>query len=296
MDMTDRKRGLNPGNGTVPPEDTGALRVGELPELHMLALEDVVLHEDPDMERVTRLVDRFSADGVLKNPPVVGRSSGHRPIVLDGANRVTALRKLDYSHVLVQVLDLSDPGLQLESWHHAVEHVQAEELLTRAAAVGGVTLVEGEKPHISDPSVLARMRFPGRDTVTLRGAADLLERVRQLHEITRVYHRFSNFDRVSYSGMEHLVRNYRDFTALVSFRRFTIPDLQAITASQRTVPSGITRILLPKRALRFNLQLEILRAGLSLEEKEVWLQQTIREKVVDKAIRFYREPTFFFDE
>jgi len=256
----------------------------------------VVLHEDPDMERVARLVDRFSADGVLKNPPVVGRSPGHRPIVLDGANRVTALRRLGYSHVLVQVLDLFDPALQLESWHHAVEHVPADDLLVHASSVPGVKAEEGEEPQISHPSVLARLRFPNRPSVTLTGSESLVDRVEQLQQFTRVYHRFSSFDRVSYSGMEHLLRNYRSFTSLISFRRFTLRDLQAVTGNDRTVPSGITRILLPKRALRFNLQLEMLRAGLSLDEKEAWLQQTIQEKVADKAIRFYREPTFFFDE
>lgn len=287
---------MDPRNGVTPPEDTNALRVGELPELHILALDDVVLHEDPDMERVTRLVDRFSADGVLKNPPVVGRSSGHRPIVLDGANRITSLRMLHYTHVLVQELDLFDPGLQLESWHHAVEHVPADGLLARAASVQGVTLVEGEEPHISHPSVLARFRSPGGRSVTMVGSEELLDRVKQLHQITQIYHRFSSFDRVSYTGMDHLVRNYRSLTGLISFRRFTPGDLQAITGQGERVPSGITRVLLPKRALRFNLHLEILRAGLPLEEKEAWLQQTIKEKIADKAIRFYREPTFFFDE
>ena len=96
--------------------------------------------------------------------------------------------------------------------------------------------------------------------------------------------------------MEHLVRNYRHFTGLLSFRRFALEDLQTITDQEERVPSGITRVLLPKRALRFNLQLELLRAGLPLEEKERWLQQAIKEKVAEKSIRFYREPTFFFDE
>lgn len=283
-------------NGAPSPEDSGALRVGELPELHMVALDEIVLHEDPDMERVTRLVDRFSADGVLKNPPVVGRSDGHRHIVLDGANRITALRRLGYAHVLVQELDLLDPGLQLESWHHAIESISMEELLSHAGGVEGVSLAEGEEPHISHPSALARFRFPNGGSVTLVGGSKLMERVRQLHEITRIYHRFSNFDRVSYSGMEHLIRNYRHFTGLLSFRRFSLEELRTVTDHDGRVPSGVTRILLPKRALRFNLQLELLRAGLSLEEKERWLQQTIREKVAEKSIRFYREPTFFFDE
>jgi hypothetical protein len=277
-------------------EKNNNLKIGELPELHIVGLNDVVLHEDPDMERVARLVDRFSADGILKNPPVAGRSKGHRRIILDGANRVTALRKLGYSHVLVQELDLFDPGLALGTWHHAIERLDADDLLNHAAGIPGVTLTEEEgDPTIQTPD-LARFHFPGGRIVSLDGADGLDERVIQLHKLTKAYHRFAYFDRVSYTNLEDLVRNYRNFTALLMFRPFTLEDLQQLTHWDRRVPSGVTRILLPKRALRFNLQLEMLRAGLSVEEKEEWLQQTILEKVGDKSIRFYREPTFFFDE
>ncbi len=280
-----------------PKEDVnGELKIGELPELHIVGLDDVVLHEDPDMERVARLVDRFSADGVLKNPPVVGRSKGHRRIVLDGANRVTALRKLGYSHVLVQELDLFDPALTLGSWHHAIERFSAEELLEHAASIPGVTMQEEEAKPVDSVPGLARFHFPPRRVVSLQGGEGLDERVNQLHQLTQVYHRFSHFDRVSYTNMDDLIRNYRNLTALLSFKPFTVDDLQNLTHWDRRVPSGVTRMLLPKRALRFNLQLEMLRAGLSVEEKESWLQQTILEKVADKSIRFYREPTFFFDE
>ncbi|MFH1764221.1 MAG: hypothetical protein ABIF09_08525 [Gemmatimonadota bacterium] len=277
-------------------DKNGNLKIGELPELHIVGLDDIVLHEDPDMERVARLVDRFSADGILKNPPVVGRSKGHRRIVLDGANRVTALRKLGYPHVLVQELDLFHPGLALGTWHHAIERLSAEDLLEHAASIPGVTIVEEETGRIDILPVLARFHFRSGRVVSLQGAKGLDESVIQLHSLTRVYHRFALFDRVSYTNMEDLVRNYRNFTALISFKPFTLEDLQELTHWDRRVPSGVTRVLLPKRALRFNIQLEMLRAGLSLEEKESWLQQTILEKVEDKAIRFYREPTFFFDE
>lgn len=280
----------------IPEGEDGPLKVGELPELHMAALDEVVLHEDPDMERVARLVERFSADGILKNPPVVGRSRGYRPIVLDGANRITALRKLRYPHVLVQALDLHDPDLVLDRWHHAIEHLAPEQLLEHAASVEGVGLREGRDAPPHTDSGLARFRFGDGRVVTLNGGESLMERVEQLHAITSAYHRFAYFDRVSYTNMEDLARNYRHFTALVSFRPFSRQDLLDVTARDRRVPSGVTRVLLPKRALRFNLQLEVLRSDLSLEDKEAWLQQAIREKVADKAIRFYREPTFFFDE
>lgn len=276
-------------------EQNGNLKIGELPELHMVSLDDVVLHEDPDMERVARLVDRFSAEGILKNPPVVGRSPGRRRIVLDGANRITALRKMGYLHVLVQELDLSDPGLSLDTWHHAIEHLGAQELLDNAGSVAGTRLEETAQPPETEPG-LARFHFRDGRVVTVHGADDLERRVAQLHQLTRVYHRFAHFDRVSYTDLNDLTRHYPDFTALLVFRPFTLDDLQQLTQRDGRVPSGVTRILLPKRALRFNLQLEMLRAGLSVEQKEEWLQQTILEKVAGKAIRFYREPTFFFDE
>jgi hypothetical protein len=277
-------------------ERNGALKIGELPDLHVVALDDVILHEDPDAERVARLLERFAADGVLRNPPVVGRLNGARRIVLDGANRVTALRQLDCRHVLVQEIDLFDPELVLDSWHHVVEHLSPEKLVAHARSVPGVTVEPDDEGSTNGLSTLARLRCSHGSFEARSASATLTERVSQLHGITRAHHSLAYFDRVSYTDLAHLQRHYRDFTALITYPLFTPDDLVEITTQDRRLPSGITRVLLPKRALRFNLQLQVLQTGLSTEEKEAWLQQTIRQKVADKAIRFYREPTFFFDE
>jgi len=280
----------------LPEERNGALKIGELPELHMVALDDVVLHEDPDAERVARLLDRFAADGVLRNPPVVGRLDGHRRVVLDGANRVTALRQLDCRHVLVQEIDLFDRKLVLDSWHHVIEHLSPERLLAHARSVPEVMVEKHEPPAQDGVATLAQFRFAQETWEARSRSHDLAERVSQLHDLTRAHHSLAYSDRVSYTDLAHLQRHYRDFTALVTYPLFTCEDLVEITRQDRRLPSGITRVLLPKRALRFNLQVQVLQTGLSVEEKEAWLQQTIRQKVADKAIRFYREPTFVFDE
>ncbi len=276
-----------------------ALKIGELPRLHIVAIEDVILHEDPDIERVARLVERFSADGILKNPPVVASTNSNgKHIVLDGANRLTALKKIGLSHVLVQEIGLKDDGLKIDCWHHAIEHLGMEEILIHAEQTDGVKVVPGGGEEGSElvPDLLCRVAFADGETVVLKGSVILLERIAQLQNFTHVYQKFAYLDRVSYTNLDDLRRNYRHFTALISFGRFTKDDLIALTNAEVRVPSGITRVLLPKRALRFNLQLEMLSASLSLEEKEEWLQENIREKVNDKSIRFYREPTFFFDE
>lgn len=290
-----------------------ALKIGELPHLHIVAIEDVILHEDPDIERVARLVERLSADGILKNPLVVASTNNDgRRIVLDGANRLTALIKLGLPHVLVQDINLNDEDLTIDCWHHAIEHLSKEEILAHAEQTDGVEVVaervvedaqegdveDGEAGGVegASPDFLCRVAFADGETIVLKGSETLLERIEQLQQFTHVYHKFAYLDRVSYTNLDDLRRNYRHFTALISFGRFSKDDLITLTNAEVRIPSGITRVLLPKRALRFNLQLEMLSASLSLEEKEEWLKESIREKINDKSIRFYREPTFFFDE
>jgi|YelNatPaOPRAMG01_1025707.scaffolds.fasta_scaffold00001_217 hypothetical protein len=277
-------------------ENHDELKIGELPQLQIVEIDEVLFHEEPDIERVARLVEKFGADGVLRNPPVVAkRSDSSKRILLDGANRITALRKLDFQHVLVQEIDLEDRGLVLDRWHHAVEYLSRDELLAHALTVPGVSLADTET--VADhPGFLCRLRFADETEVALVGAADLFSKVEQLRAFVRFYHRFEYMDRVSYTDLEHLKRNYRNFSALVSFPRFGKGDLVSLTEAGVLLPSGITRVLLPKRALRFNLHLDILRAKLSVEEKNLWLRETIQQKIQDKCIRFYREPTFFFDE
>ena len=278
-------------------EKNGQLKIGELPELQIVSMDGVVLHEDPDNERVAQLIERISADGVLKNPPVVARANNaDNMIVLDGANRITSLQNMGIPHVLVQIVDLLDTSLTIECWHHAVEYLTSEMLLAEIESIGGVTIGEGSHLDREDTSVLCRLIFTEGEHLLLRGSSDLIESVRQLQAFTSTYHRFAYFDRVSYTNIDHLRRNYRNFTTLVSFRGYTKDDLQTITSRGVRIPSGITRVLLPKRALRFNLRLDTLRSGLTLEEKQVWLKETIRSRVAEKSIRFYREPTFMFDE
>jgi len=281
----------------MPEEQNGQLKIGELPEIEIVALDELVLHENPDTERVAQLIERFSADGVLKNPPVVARENGSdRLVVLDGANRITALQKSGIPHVLVQIVDMADGGLSIDSWHHAVEYLTTDMLLAEIDRSGDLTVEEGSRFDRDDTSVLCRLIFTDGRHLLLKGSADLLEGVGQLKTFTDSYHRFAYFDRVSYTDIEHLRRNYRNFTTLVSFPGYSKDDLLRITRAGVRVPSGITRVLLPKRALRFNLRLDTLRSQLTLQEKQVWLKETIRSKVAEKSIRFYREPTFMFDE
>ena len=270
--------------------------VGELPELHIVPLNDLLLHEHPDRDRVARLVDRLATHGKLKHPLVAARGRHGRLLLLDGANRWTALGKLNCSHALVQVIDMFHPALVLDTWHHAVEHIDPDEFMSRVVAISGVFRHNDGKTRGNGRATIAQVRFADGSGTILSGAADIHERVNQLHGLTRAYHGSAGVDRVSYTNMDHLREHYEGFAMLLSFPAFTMQQLLELTERDVRLPSGVTRVLLPKRALLFNLSLDVLRAEHDGGDRDAWLQHEIRDKVAGQSIRFYREPTFFFDE
>ncbi len=62
------------------------------------------------------------------------------------------------------------------------------------------------------------------------------------------------------------------------------------------VPTGITRHVIPNRALYINIPLSVLGADWSLERKREWLRQWLMEQMAADAIRYYPESTFLFGQ
>jgi len=88
------------------------------PHLRIVPTARLLLHEECDPERVERLGRLLGADGMLRNPPIAAPLEDGTYVVLDGANRVTALRHLGVPDQVVQVVDYDDPGVQLDTWAH----------------------------------------------------------------------------------------------------------------------------------------------------------------------------------
>ncbi len=68
------------------------------------------------------LAARVQESGVLRNPPVATplRDGNQCFMARDGANRITALRKLNCPHVVVQVVKPDDQGLKLFNWNKVI--------------------------------------------------------------------------------------------------------------------------------------------------------------------------------
>jgi hypothetical protein len=281
------------------------LAIGELPILAVVPLEQLVFHEEPDEERLITLVNRLGTEGILKNPPIVARFGNNgKYVILDGANRVTALNKLGFKNLVVQLVDFDDPLLGLYCWNHAVEKLDLAYFSRRIKRMSNVEIVPGPDQSIVESGVpesqgnhyICHLTSPAGRTISVTSESDLIDQVCQLIEITSLYLSTPMYDRVSYNNLHHLKHNYPDFCTLLTFRHFSKNDFLKIVGNDLRLPAGVTRVFLPKRALGLNIPLEFLKSGLTLEEQNHWLDEMIFRKVREKSIRFYREPTFIFDE
>lgn len=275
---------------------------GGFPDLRIIELDDLLFHEEVDLDRVARLLDRLSADGILKNPPIVASLDGSdRYLLLDGANRVSALQNLEIPHLLVQVEPFGNPSLEVRHWNHVVRDIEARELVARAPELSGVTTRAGslDDGASEEPGYLASITTNDEHERTLHlfGGEELEGRVRSLRDIVDVYYRGeARMDRVNHADVEALRRHHPHFGALVSFADLPKSEVRAVAEAGRRLPSGVTRILVPRRVLGFNLRLPLLKSSLPLEEKRRWLADEIQHKVAEHKVRYYQEPTFVFDD
>lgn len=281
---------------TTTPQDPPAL-----PDLRIVPVADLLLHEQHDVHRSGPLAHRLQADGVLRNPPIVAAINGDpRFVVLDGANRVTAFAALALPHIVVQVVDYDDADLVLGSWHHLVCGIGRAGFAGRLERLPGLIVEPAALLHaraqLARREAIAFIVYPGPDICTVRVDGTLHERAARLNDMVDVYRSDGRIFRVDTDSLDGLLPQHDDVTALIVFARHAPAEIVELARIGARLPAGITRHVIPRRALRVNLPLALLCEPKSLADKNAALDDWMKHKVGAKQVRFYRESTFVFDE
>jgi hypothetical protein len=276
----------------------------ETPDLRIVPIDRLVEHEYNDEQRTAPLARRLQAEGLLKNPPIVAPlEDGDDPryVVLDGANRTTALQTLGYPHCLVQIVDYEDPPVTLSTWHHVVTGIGLEDYVSAIHAIDGMEM---------EPMALlnARAGLARRDLLAYTICADgrvyaarclahtLHEKNNVLNAMVDTYKERGRLYRAATDHLSEAQRLYPDLTGLVMFPRYEAAEVITLARDGELLPTGLTRHLIQGRALRTNYPLAELSATDSLQAKNERLQAWMRRKLSSKEIRFYGEATYIFDE
>jgi hypothetical protein len=274
-----------------------------MPDLRFVPVESLVPHEQHDEQRSGPLVRKLRDQAVMRNPPIVAALSHDDPrfVVLDGANRATAARAAGLPHVVVQVVRYEDPGVRLTTWHHALIGLPVPELERTLAGIEGLECAAADLRHAH--AVLARREAiafiaHGTDSaITLSGGGDLHRRNAVLNAVVDAYRQRVRIHRVASDSLVEAQAEHPEVTALVVFPHFEPAEVLELATSGARLPAGITRHVVAWRALRLNVPLDKLAdSDRTVEEKNRWLDEWLREKVLQRQVRFYQEPTVLFDE
>lgn len=273
-----------------------AVEIETILPLRVVDLDRVMCHENVDPKRVASLAERIEAEGILRSPPVVIEIED-KYMVLDGASRTMAFKKLGFEHIIVQVTSL-EAGLELHAWNHVIRDVEVSELLE----------LLDESPHVTlaaeDAEKAAEVMFAygglcylqavdGRAYVVY--AAPSVNRFDAMNELTNAYISISRVDRTLSDDIITLQHEFQKMAALVVFPEYSV--VQVIQATKgRYFPAGITRFLIPGRVLRLNADLDVLKSSRSLWEKNRWLHELLVDKQAQGTIRYYHEPVYLLDD
>jgi hypothetical protein len=277
--------------------------IPDLPRLEFLPIDSIIFHEHHDEQRTGPLIDRIRESGLFRNPPIVAPLNDNtgRYMVLDGANRIAALREMGFPDVLVQITQPGDAGLELENWNHVIWELDSKELFGGVRDIPGIDLVPGEgediQPDLMGDCGLALLQLPSGITFSACTAAEeLVRRVALLNAIVDSYRRRATLDRTSFRHIRYLVGKYPNLSGMVVFPNFLIEDVLRLAGSGFLLPSGITRFTVSPRALHINYPLYELAADRPLAEKNAALQDWVQQRLASKGIRYYAEATFLYDE
>lgn len=275
----------------------------DLPHLQIVATAGLHPHEHPDQQRAEPLKRALAEDGVLRNPPIVlpieGRAGEY--VVLDGANRVTALQMLDVPHTLVQVAHPNGDELHVQTWNHVLMSESADHVMGILNSLNGYRLKESSPDKalsaLESGESLINVLVPRGGTYRIQVPADSLPgRIRALDEFVAAYAGRVPFERTSAAELEGLLEVYPELACLVVFPSFEAEEVVAGAVQGLHFPPGITRFIVSPRALRLNYPLARLSGDRSLEEKQAELEAWIRERKRNRRVRYYAESTFLFDE
>jgi hypothetical protein len=283
------------------------MAVSELrPNLKLVPTKRVRFHEEPEGRRTSGLKSRIQRDRQLRNPPIVAAMEDGNYLLLDGANRVSAFLELGFELIPVQVADYGDPSVQLRGWHHLLLDGRELDLREKYHALPGVDL----RPVTHDQ--LARLlefrqvyavlvenekELWGLFPASSQPEIDIHHRIGVLQKVVDAYEGLTRLERIKLADYEQLP----EVTAGMEHQICLFPvlrkeELLRLAADGTLIPTGLSRHIIPGRALGINVDLDFITGEGSPEEKERQFQAFIDRLGMEGSIRFYEESVFIMNE
>ena len=268
-------------------------------ELCVLDSNEVLPHEHYDSNRVAKLADGLETTNILRNPPIATEWKG-KYVILDGATRVSALKKLDCPHIVVQLVKQGSQDTVISSWNHVIHNIDIERVFDAIEHIPGSNLRVLSNgvlpPDKTSHKPLFTILDRDKTMYVVQGTQDNSDKHLDLSNAVNSYTRITNVIRTLDSDIEVIQNNIQSFSALIKFPAFTMQEILDSAINYKLLPAGVTRFLIANRVLGLNIPLNVLFSNKSLTQKNEWLNEAITEKFHQNKVRHYTEPVIIVED
>lgn len=282
-------------------------------ELGFVHLEDLILHETCDFNRVCRLAEQIKKDGHLKNPVLVASfpvqnkpddlssKRNGKLLVLDGVERVSALRLLNFRDALVQRVDYMDESVELTSWNHLIFKIKKDQLtdkLKKLDLEASSCEWNWKREALEDQRTVCYLLFRDRSGLVVSQRDPFVEnRVKNLSKVIAIYRTaweiyHPGSDDAFCSGFE----NFESSTAINTIPVFGKQQVLDLVSGGMLFPFGVTRFVIPQWVLGLEISCSVLGADAPLSEKNLFLKELLSYRIKSKKAKSYQESVFLFNE
>lgn len=270
----------------------------ELPKLKIVKVNSLLLHENFDPKRTNRLIKKIPKDDIFINPVIVGRvPNSNKLVLLDGANRVEALKRLNIPDILVQIVNYYDSSeVELGYSCHYLKYNTAQQKKLLAKLEKDVKLLKvklvSARKKAQQGKIIGYIHFKDLNkTFSFGNNKNILQSINILNKVVDAY-----VGKTEVYRLTELQHPGQKLNVEIGFKQLQAQDVYQIAKNKLRIHSGITRHIVSATAVHLNIPIKILKSRMSLVSKNKWLDKFVENKVNNKETRYYSRPVYIFDE
>lgn len=278
----------------------------KLPDLRVVALDKVYIHEEIFTEKVKIIVKLMEYSGVQKNPILCVEHDG-KYVVIDGMHRVAALKDLGCANAGICVKDYYDERLTLGGWAVLFYDIPKKKnyldlilfitntKMERMPIDQGIEAVHSREAYFTilfkddDEAYVfvdkTNHKIPTKDLMAVD--KNVMINIEQ----KEIAHRF-----ITDKGALDIFKKDKDASAVMIRPIYHKDEVIEFALKKQLFPQKSTRHEIPERPLWLNLPLAMLREHVTAEVANDIMQNEINYRWKRGRIRYYPEATFILDD
>jgi len=237
------------------------------------------------------LTQKIKNDRMLINPILVGQIKKFKQyIILDGINRLEALKSLNIKYVVAQVVDyFNEEQINLFSNHHYFP-IEDKNIIGKIRNTNSVdwNLINKKQANqlIEKGEIIGYIRIKNRFW-SLGRHTSLKQSVDLLNKIVNVY-----LGQVKFYRLSEIIESLSNYPMEIAFRRFRKKETAELSCKRIMLNSGITRHVPSISYSRLNLPLSILKSKSNLATKNQELKKFYQTIITKQKFRYYSQSVF----